>query len=533
MFTIRANDNLIYNPLIDREQIITANLIKDINIADNFTFTPANSNTVAQNLSKLSTIIEVLDNNTPIFRGRILDLQKNIYNSYSYLCEGELAFFNDSILRPYSWDDGGVQAYLQMIIDNHNSQVDIDHQFTLRNVTVADPNDYIVRSNSEHIKTYDEIKTKLIDLLGGYLFLERINGITYIDYLEDSPYLSNQTIKLGSNIIDLNYFEKGSEIATAILPLGAKVKDEDGNELGRLTIADVNGGIDYIQNDNAVSEYGFILKIVIHEDITISSNLLTKGQQDLAYFINPINSIEINAVDLAQMGVEVDKIRFFDYVKVNSVPHEIEGTLLVTKINIDLLNIANNTLILGSNYGTFTKNNSSLGQRVDAIEGDYVNQKTISDINETIVNLYTSITQTEENIISQVSAEYVSKDQYSTDITNLSTQLEQTNNSFTFTFNQLEQVITDINNELQTQFNEQIKYIRFEDGNIIMGVIGSELILQQANDRISFIQSGVEVAYFSNNKLYVTDGEFLNSLTLGNFAFIPRTNGNLSFKKVK
>ena len=70
------------------------------------------------------------------------------------------------------------------------------------------------------------------------------------------------------------------------------------------------------------------------------------------------------------------------------------------------------------------------------------------------------------------------------------------------------------------------------DGNIVLGEEGNTLTLQIANDRISFLDAGLEVAYFSNHKLYVTDGEFLHSLKLGNFALIPRENGNLSFKKL-
>ena len=49
---------------------------------------------------------------------------------------------------------------------------------------------------------------------------------------------------------------------------------------------------------------------------------------------------------------------------------------------------------------------------------------------------------------------------------------------------------------------------------------------------MAFYDSGAEVAYLSNNRLYVTDGEFINSLILGKFAFLPRKNGNLSFVKV-
>ena len=43
------------------------------------------------------------------------------------------------------------------------------------------------------------------------------------------------------------------------------------------------------------------------------------------------------------------------------------------------------------------------------------------------------------------------------------------------------------------------------------------------------MQSGTEVAYLSNSKLYITQGEILDSLRLGNYAFTPRANGNLSF----
>ena len=86
-------------------------------------------------------------------------------------------------------------------------------------------------------------------------------------------------------------------------------------------------------------------------------------------------------------------------------------------------------------------------------------------------------------------------------------------------------------NGTDASFERIEKFIRFEDGKIYLGEYGNELELQIANDRISFQQNGTEVAYFSNNKLYVVDGEFTTSLKLGGFAFLPRNNGNLSFKK--
>ena len=57
-------------------------------------------------------------------------------------------------------------------------------------------------------------------------------------------------------------------------------------------------------------------------------------------------------------------------------------------------------------------------------------------------------------------------------------------------------------------------------------------MLKIAMDRISFLQGNAEVAYIEASKLYIYDGVFLNSLRVGNFAFVPRANGSLDFKKI-
>lgn len=60
--------------------------------------------------------------------------------------------------------------------------------------------------------------------------------------------------------------------------------------------------------------------------------------------------------------------------------------------------------------------------------------------------------------------------------------------------------------------------------------VSKQLSMLLSEQKLSFYQGSAEVAYFSNNKLYVTDAEILERLQLGKFAFIPRSNGNLSFR---
>ena len=98
--------------------------------------------------------------------------------------------------------------------------------------------------------------------------------------------------------------------------------------------------------------------------------------------------------------------------------------------------------------------------------------------------------------------------------------MTQLNDSFEYLFKTLETTVNDNQSNTDNRFTEINKYIRFVDGNIILGTSENEITLK------------IENAYFKNRKLYVQDGEFINSLKLGKFAFTPRANGNLSFGKV-
>lgn len=87
------------------------------------------------------------------------------------------------------------------------------------------------------------------------------------------------------------------------------------------------------------------------------------------------------------------------------------------------------------------------------------------------------------------------------------------------------------NNVTNQKFGEISKHIRFVDGKIILGETGSELTLTVQNDRVSFQQSGNEVAYFSNNNLYIKRAEVLTTLRIGNYEWAPRNDGGLALRK--
>lgn len=161
---------------------------------------------------------------------------------------------------------------------------------------------------------------------------------------------------------------------------------------------------------------------------------------------------------------------------------------------------------------------------------------TVNDATEIVYNLEqnveSSITKSAEDITAKISESYTLKEDAEALVSEVSTQLTLAKSSFDIQFMQFNADLEAVAAGTDAEFEEIRKFIRFVDGKILLGEVGNELELVIANDRISFMQDGAEVAYFSNRKLYVTDTQILHSLQLGNFAFMPRANGNLSFKKI-
>lgn len=534
MYRVYCDGLTIYNDRLENLKILNPAVELEENKTGSFTFGLLPDHPHYGLIRKLKSIITVYQDDYLLFRGRVLDDTIGWHNQKTVTCEGELSFLLDSIQRPYDYS-GTVAGFLNLLITRHNEQVEESKWFTVGNVTVVDTNDYIVRSNIDHVDTWTELQKKLIDLLGGYIVVRHEGYINYIDYLQDINLLSSQPISFGKNLLDLKRIRKGADIATAVIPLGAKLKDEEGKDTDiRLTISSVNNGLDYIVDEEAQAQYGTIVKTVVFDDVTEAQNLLTKGQAHLAQLVNLPETVELTAADLATVDTAFSSFHLGTQVKVTSKPHGIDQLFRVSKLSISLLNPAANKLTLGGVFLGFSGAMAGLsdgqGQILQVVEQTAKNAaETLYNVEQ---NLQASLQVAAENIQSTVAENYYLKEDTDALVSSVSTTIEQTKNSLEIQFNQFAADIEAVANGTDAEFEEIRKYIRFVDGRILLGAVGNELELIIANDRINFLQDGAEVAYFSNRKLYVTDAHFLHSLQLGNFAFMPRANGNLSFKKI-
>lgn len=521
MYKVYSDSYLIHSDSIESLKIRQPIIDLELNKTGSFEFDIYPNHPYYSIIQKLKSIITVYQDDFLLFRGRVLDDELGFHDEKHVVCEGQLAFLLDSIQRPYNYS-GSIKGFLTQLIASHNEQVEESHQFTVGNVTVTDPNNTIARSDIEYTNTLDVINKKLIELLGGYIWIRNENGVNYIDYISDFGTVSSQRVEFSKNILDMKRIRKGEDVATALIPLGAKLKDAEGNETNeRLTIKSVNNNVDYIYNADAVAQYGWIFAVQIWDDVTVASNLLTKGQAYLTTIDETLNTIELTAADLASIDTFVESFHLGEYVRVTSNPHGINQTMLVNKLSINLLDPASNRLILGGNVDSFTE---SIKHDQEIMVNDIQGKVESKVIQETVSAASSMIEQSSKEIMTQVSEGYFLK----TDGDELGEQVSEISTTFTQNAEAFEYLFTSAESDMQ----EVHKYIRFEDGKIILGESTNELTLQIENDKITFMDNGIEVAYFSNNKLYVTDAEILNVLRIGSFGFSPRQNGNLSFTKL-
>lgn len=146
-------------------------------------------------------------------------------------------------------------------------------------------------------------------------------------------------------------------------------------------------------------------------------------------------------------------------------------------------------------------------------------------------------------ITSKVSETYVSNSAFEHYQNTVSTQFTQTKNDFTWSINQS---VTDAKNEMSGQIDsvngrvDGLKqttdnvnsYMSFDNNALTLGKSDSAFKTKITNQEWSIQKNGAKVTYINDQTMYITDGQFTQSLKVGAFGFVPRANGSLDFKKV-
>lgn len=396
MYEIWADDLLIYSDIspLETVKVIEPKLTLADCAAGSLEMTLPPTNVGYKVIKRMITDIIVKCEGEEIWRGRVLSDDYDFWNRRKMVVEGELAYLNDSIQPPHQYlsDETTIETFVRALIENHNQNVESNRQFEVGMITVTDGDQ---QDDSDAIYRYTNYETtlecfneKLVDRLGGHVRVRHqiLNGVDhrYIDYISDESIGQNsQIIRFGVNLMDFVKSFDMSELATAIIPRGQRLdeeeiegleayltvkglgtKTEENPDTGDIEVWHEDGSL-YVKNPSAVSTYGGIAAVVDWDNVTDPENLYTKAVKYLKDEQYEKMVLEIKAVDLHYAANSNARIKMLDKLRCISEPHGMDHTFPVTKMEIRLDRPDDSLFTLGTDVTlTLTQSTSKVNQDV-------------------------------------------------------------------------------------------------------------------------------------------------------------------------
>ena len=397
MYEIWAGDLLIHSDITPLETVkaITPVLTLEDSAAGSLSMSlpPINVGYSQDVIKRMVTDIVVKCDGEFLWGGRVLQDSFDFWNNRKLVCEGELAFLNDSIQPPKRYDTSTshttIESFLYSLIDIHNSQVAENRRFEKGMVTVTD-GDQTTDSNkiyrfTNYETTLSCINEKLVERLKGHIRVRHQDGKRYLDYISDDTLSTNsQVVRFGVNLLDFSKDIDMSELATVIVPRGNRldIDETDSRYIEGLepylTVEELGEKQEegqvwhdnksmFVKNPTAVSNFGWVCAVVDWPNVSDANTLYSKAVKYLKDEQYEKMTLEIQALDLKYLTNSETPIKFQSKLRCISEPHGMDHTFIVSKMQIDLSNPANSLYTLGSDVKlTLTQASSKVDSDVQA-----------------------------------------------------------------------------------------------------------------------------------------------------------------------
>lgn len=237
--------------------------------------------------------------------------------------------------------------------------------------------------------------------------------------------------------------------------------------------------------------------------------------------------IEAGSITTNKLSAEVgEELDLSSNVSINSVVENISGEVFDEKFGEHIVVSATEPLhpTDGMIWIQPQTDGADVWKRWDENSGEWVEctipQEEIDLMSGTITRNSSNITQLSNQMSSKVSMDtynmgLADKADTSWVSQRLESIIQQTATDIEFSFNEAKQYTVDVNASFTDFIDEVRSYQRFSSDGLELGVQGSPFIAKLGNSRLSFLQNGAEIAYISNNKLYITEAQVKNKLLMG------------------
>lgn len=282
--------------------------------------------------SPMKSIVTAYRDDTLIFDGRVLSGDADNYKQLRVYCEGALAYLVDSVLPPCKGTRTAEEHY-RLIINAHNEQVEPEKRFSPGIVSIDQKSESQIFGEDSYRENFSSIETDLLDAYGGYLRIRYDGNIRYLDYVKSYDSTNSQKIRFGSNLLDLTNKRSGEDLFTVLLPIGKdKLTIEGAGPSSKYT----HNGI-YLENPEAIAQYGRIIKLVDFGNVEDPNILLNKTEKYMSDNYNGIPpELTIKAFDLHTFYPTIEPFNLGDDIVIESEPHGVSRTLMCTAVELDL-----------------------------------------------------------------------------------------------------------------------------------------------------------------------------------------------------
>lgn len=355
-YFIYADGNLVYAAGVDGYDVVNPKLTVEVNKAGTLTFDIPVGSEMYNRIDKLKTTVEARQGNEVLFRGRLLNTQRNTMNTITCYCEGFMSWLVDISFQPYSYT-GQARDFLKYVINAYNSRASSNRQITYK---YSDISAKVAYEQKNYSDAWKEIKSVLIDGVGGYIVPYLTSTETGIQWLSTYGATTSQVIQFGQNLLDFSEHIDASEVFTAVRAFGKEING---------TRISLSGNDGFVVDNNAVSVFGRIERTVFFDEIETESALRQAATDYLRTGIQAAMSLSLTAVDMHLLDKNTERIRLGDSTRVVSVPHLIDAFFLCIKIVYDFSHPKNTRYTFGGTQRTISELTDTSYKRYVITEG--------------------------------------------------------------------------------------------------------------------------------------------------------------------
>lgn len=393
IYRIYIDDTLVHRSDVPDEnyQLVGITLDVEMGKSPSLKFTIPPSHPKKSLLKNFLSRFTVKEDELVLAEGRLFDSRQDIYNQIEWQAEGSLSYLTDSYVPKVKVEET-IRALFTRYVNEHNSRVEDYKKFTVGQITIDNADTEKVKVDNDGYRyTADAIQNDLIDSYGGYLRTRYENGVRYLDYLKDYGHKTTQTIEYKKNLIDFALEVNPEDVFTYLIPTG------DSN----LKINDVNNGKDYIEVEGAKAKWGNKYLLKSFSGISNASTLLKEAKQYIKNHYEELpESLEITAIDLKLLGVNVESIHVGDVVRVTSTPNGVDKDYTCSAISYNLSQFGKTKYTLGKPKQDFTKKYNQNSSRTSSSINDTNSSlgRTNGRLSETQSKLEKYITATDDTL---------------------------------------------------------------------------------------------------------------------------------------